>query len=88
MKKLAVRRAQAPPRPLKLEDAFTGSKAVTMGASLPLVLIVMTFVGTVIAAGQTPPATAVSGGDLFYNNCAACHGRDGKGNSPRFARLI
>jgi mono/diheme cytochrome c family protein len=59
-----------------------GSKAVTMGASLPLVLIVMTFVGTVIAAGQTPPATAVSGSDLFYNNCAACHGRDGKGDGP------
>jgi len=59
-----------------------GSKAVTIGASLPLVLIVMTFVGTEIAAGQTPPATAVSGSDLFYNSCASCHGRDAKGNGP------
>ena len=59
-----------------------GSRAVTMGASLPLVLIVMTFVGTETAAGQTPPATAVSGSDLFYNSCASCHGRDGKGNGP------
>ena len=56
-----------------------GSKAVTMGASLPLVLIAMTFVGTVVAAGQAPPATAESGSDLFYNNCASCHGTDGKG---------
>jgi len=59
-----------------------GSKAVTMGASLPLVLIAMTFAGTVVAAGQTPPATAESGSDLFYNNCASCHGTDGKGNGP------
>ena len=59
-----------------------GSKAVTMGASLPLVLIAMTFVGTVVAAGQAPPATAESGSDLFYNNCASCHGTDGKGNGP------
>ena len=58
-----------------------GSRAVTMGASLPLVLIVMTFVGTETAAGQTPPAT-VSGSDLFYNSCASCHGRDAKGNGP------
>jgi mono/diheme cytochrome c family protein len=42
----------------------------------------MTFVGTATAAGQTPPATAVSGSDLFYNNCAACHGREGKSNGP------
>ena len=59
-----------------------GFKTVTIGASLPLVLIGMTFVGTVIAAGQAPPATAESGSDLFYNNCAACHGTDGKGNGP------
>ena len=59
-----------------------GSRAVRMGASLPLVLIVMTFVGTVSAAGQTPPATAVSGSDLFYNSCASCHGKDGKGTGP------
>ena len=57
-----------------------GSKTVTIGASLLLVLIVMTFVGTSIAAGQTP--AAVSGSDLFYNSCASCHGRDGKGNGP------
>ena len=59
-----------------------GSKAVTRGAFLPLALIVMTLLGPVIAAGQTPPATAVSGSDLFYNSCASCHGPDGKGNGP------
>jgi mono/diheme cytochrome c family protein len=59
-----------------------GSKTVTIGASLPLVLIAMTFTGTVVAARQTPPATQVSGSDLFYNNCASCHGTDGKGNGP------
>lgn len=64
------------------EDTFMGSKTVTLGASLPLVIIVMTVVGPVIVAGQTPPATAVSGSDLFYNSCASCHGRDGKGNGP------
>lgn len=58
------------------------SKAVIVGTSLPLVLTVMTLVGTVIAAGQAPPSAALSGSDLFYNNCAACHGRDGKGDGP------
>jgi mono/diheme cytochrome c family protein len=42
----------------------------------------MTFVGTEIAAGQTPAATAVLGSDLFYNSRASCHGKDGKGNGP------
>jgi len=60
-----------------------GSKTVTRGAFLPLALIVMTLLGTVIAAGQAPPsATAVSGSDIFYNSCASCHGTDGKGNGP------
>ena len=58
------------------------SKAVIVRASLLLVLIVMIPLGTVIAAGQPKPAAAQSGSDLFYNNCAACHGRDGKGNGP------
>jgi mono/diheme cytochrome c family protein len=53
-----------------------------MGAFLPPVLIAMTFAGTVVAVGQTPPAKAESGSELFYNNCAACHGTDGKGNGP------
>jgi mono/diheme cytochrome c family protein len=58
------------------------SKAVIVRASLPLMLTVMTPLGTVIAAGQPKPGAAPSGSDLFYNNCAACHGRDGKGNGP------
>jgi mono/diheme cytochrome c family protein len=45
-------------------------------------LTVMTALGTVIAAGQPAPAAAPSGSDLFYNNCAACHGISGKGNGP------
>jgi mono/diheme cytochrome c family protein len=53
-----------------------------MGVSLALVLIVMTFVGPLSAAGQTAPEAAVSGSDLFYNSCASCHGRDGKGSGP------
>jgi mono/diheme cytochrome c family protein len=65
-----------------LEDTFMGSKTVTRGASLPLALIVMTLLSTGIATGQAPPATAVSGSDLFYNSCASCHGTDGKGNGP------
>ena len=58
------------------------SKAVIVRASLPLLLTLMTPPGTVIAAGQPKPAPALSGSDLFYNNCAACHGTDGKGNGP------
>ena len=58
------------------------SKAVIMRASFPLLLTLMTTLGTVIAAGQPKPAPALSGSDLFYNNCAACHGTDGKGNGP------
>jgi mono/diheme cytochrome c family protein len=53
-----------------------------MGASVALLLIAITSVGTAVAAGQTKPATAESGSDLFYNNCASCHGTDGKGNGP------
>jgi mono/diheme cytochrome c family protein len=45
-------------------------------------LTVMTALGTVTAAGQAPPAAALSGSDLFYNNCASCHGIDGKGTGP------
>jgi mono/diheme cytochrome c family protein len=59
-----------------------GYKAVTIGAPLPLVFIAMTLTGTVIAARQAAPATEVSGSDLFYNNCASCHGTDGRGNGP------
>jgi mono/diheme cytochrome c family protein len=53
----------------------------TIGASLALVMTAMTFVGIGIAAGQTASA-AVSGKDLFYNNCASCHGVGGKGDGP------
>jgi mono/diheme cytochrome c family protein len=59
-----------------------GSNTVTTGASLALVLIAITFAGTAVGAGQTKPATPESGSDLFYNNCASCHGTDGKGNGP------
>jgi mono/diheme cytochrome c family protein len=31
------------------------------------------------AAAQTSPA---SGKEMFLNYCAACHGKDGKGNGP------
>ena len=55
---------------------------VTKGAFLPLVLTLLTFVGTGIATGQTASTAAVSGSDLFYNNCAACHGVGGKGDGP------
>ena len=58
------------------------SKALIVRVSLPLVLTVMTALGTVIAAGQPPPAAALSGSDLFYNSCASCHGIDGKGTGP------
>ncbi len=58
------------------------SKAVLVRASLSLLLVVMTPLGTAIAQGQPKPAPALSGSDLFYNNCAACHGTDGKGNGP------
>jgi mono/diheme cytochrome c family protein len=58
------------------------SNALTVRVSFPLVLTVMTALGTVIAAGQSPLAAPLSGSDLFYNNCAACHGIDGKGTGP------
>lgn len=58
------------------------SKAVIMRVSLFLVLAVMAPLGTVIATGQGKPPAALSGSDLFYNNCASCHGTTGKGNGP------
>ncbi len=58
-----------------------------MGAALPLVLTVMPFVGTGIAVGQTASTASISGSDLFYNNCAACHGIGGKGDGPMGAVL-
>jgi hypothetical protein len=57
-------------------------KTIIVGASLPLALTMMALMGTGIAAGQTPPAEALSGSALFYNNCAACHGKGGKGDGP------
>jgi mono/diheme cytochrome c family protein len=66
-----------------MEDAFMGARAVTVGASFLLMLIAVILGHAPVAAGQTPPApTAVSGSELFYNSCASCHGRDGKGNGP------
>ena len=56
---------------------------ITKGVFFPLVLTVLTFVGTTAtAARQTASTAAVSGSDLFYNSCAACHGVSGKGNGP------
>ena len=63
------------------------SKTIRVGSSLPIVLILMTVVGTGIATGQTASTAAVSGKDLFYNNCAACHGVGGKGDGPMGAVL-
>jgi mono/diheme cytochrome c family protein len=60
---------------------------VTLGAALPFVLTVTTLAGTGIAAGQTASTAAVSGSELFYNNCAACHGVGGKGDGPMGAVL-
>jgi mono/diheme cytochrome c family protein len=66
----------------KLEDRFMRRNSVTVVACLLLVLTVMTFLGTGIAAGQTASTATVSGSELFYNNCAACHGVGGKGDGP------
>ena len=55
---------------------------VTRGASITLVLTMMTVAGIGNAAGQTASTAAVSGKDLFYNNCASCHGVGGKGDGP------
>jgi mono/diheme cytochrome c family protein len=66
----------------KLEDRFMRRNSVTVVACLPLVLTVMTFLGTGIAAVQTASTATVSGSELFYNNCAACHGVGGKGDGP------
>jgi mono/diheme cytochrome c family protein len=61
--------------------------AVTVGAFFPLVLVVMTLAGTEIVAGQATSTAAMSGRDLFYNNCAACHGVGAKGDGPMGAVL-
>jgi len=61
--------------------------AVTVGVSLALVLTVMGCAGTGIAAAQAASTAAGSGKDLFYNNCAACHGVGGKGDGPMGAVL-
>lgn len=31
---------------------------------------------------QRPPVRPVEGGNIFQDFCAACHGRDGRGNGP------
>lgn len=56
--------------------------SVTRGASFTLALTMMTFVAIGNAAGQTASIAAVSGKDLFYSNCASCHGVGGKGDGP------
>jgi mono/diheme cytochrome c family protein len=58
------------------------SRYLTTGAAILLAMTVMTLAGAGRAAAQTPAATAMSGSDLFYNNCAVCHGRGGKGDGP------
>ena len=56
------------------------SQAQTVRAALALVLFAM--IPRTVMAGQTSPPGGESGSALFYNNCASCHGRDGKGNGP------
>jgi len=40
-----------------------------------------------LALGFIPTARAVDGTEVFTNNCAACHGPDGKARNPRRENL-
>ena len=55
---------------------------LTTGAAILSAMTVMTLGGTERAAAQTPAPAAASGSELFYNHCAVCHGRGGKGDGP------
>ena len=51
-------------------------------------LVVITLVTLLVSAGaqtgnqQEPVIRPVDGATIFRNNCAACHGIDGRGNGP------
>lgn len=52
-----------------------------------VLMLVLLFLVAVSAAAQTtdqrqPPMRPVDGGTIFRNNCAACHGLEGRGNGP------
>lgn len=50
---------------------------------IALLLIELTIIGTVIAQRRAANTRSVDRvGELFRNNCARCHGADGRGKTP------
>ena len=40
-----------------------------------------------VAAAASPAPTAAAAADIFAKRCAACHGKDGKGDTPMAQKL-
>jgi len=50
-------------------------------------MLILLVLGAISASAQTtpqpqPPMRPVDGSTIFRNNCAACHGLEGRGNGP------
>ena len=43
--------------------------------------------GTQVKHGVAPPTSPASGREMFMNYCAACHGKDAKGDGPAAGAL-
>ena len=49
---------------------------------LALLLVELTVIGTVVAQRRAKTRSANRVAELFLNNCARCHGADGRGKTP------
>lgn len=59
-----------------------GRLAVTAGATVLAWLIATAAAAQDAQSGQAAAGQAVNGADLFRTYCAACHGREAKGDGP------
>ena len=57
-----------------------------MQRRVPMVVLVVVsmvvFASAQVRSQRQPPIRPVEGASIFKNNCAACHGLDGRGNGP------
>ncbi len=65
--------------------SITSSPEATMPGQVPILVLLISVVISVCAQTtpeRQPPMRPVDGATIFRNNCAACHGLEGRGNGP------
>lgn len=71
--------------PKSITRPITSLLEATVQRQVPMLVLLVVLV--ISASGQTtpqlkPPVRPVDGATIFKNNCAVCHGLEGRGNGP------